>query len=56
MEYWSDASDNSDRFGQYLDDLDWLNFVELLPGKAMQVFSSNAYEMRGLLQKTSHCE
>ena len=56
MEYWSDASDNSDRFGQYLDDLDWLDFVELLPGKAMRVFSSNVYGMRGLLQKTSHCE
>ena len=36
MEYWSDASDNSDRFGQYLDDLDWLGFVELLQGNVMQ--------------------
>ena len=35
MEYRSDASDNSDRFGQYLENLDWFDFVELLPGKAM---------------------
>ena len=56
MEYWLDALDNSDRFVQYLDVLNWLDFVELLPGKAMRVFSSNVYEMRGLLQKTSHCE
>ena len=34
-ENWSDASDNSDRFSKYLDDLDWLDFAELLPGKAM---------------------
>ena len=33
MECWLDALDNSDRFGQYLDNLDWLDFVELLPGK-----------------------
>ena len=55
MKYWSDVPDNSDRFGQYLDDLDWLDFVELLQGKTMRVFYSNVYEMRGLLQKTSHC-
>ena len=35
MEHWSDASEDSDRFVQYLDNLDWLVFVELLPGKAM---------------------
>ena len=34
-ENWSDASDNSDKLSQYLDDLDWLDFVELLPGKVM---------------------
>ena len=56
MENWSDASKDSDSFVQYLDNLDWLVIVELLPGKAMQVFSSNVYEMQGLLQKTSHCE
>ena len=35
MENWSDASEDSDRFVQYLDNLDWLLFVELLSGKAM---------------------
>ena len=51
MEHWSDASEDSDRFGQFLDNLNWLVFVELLPGKTMRVFSNNVYEMRGLLQK-----
>ena len=41
-------------FLQYLDNLDWLVFVELLPGRAMRVFSSNVYEMWGLLQKRKH--
>ena len=45
MEHWSNASEDSDRVVQYLDNLDWLVFVELLPGKAMLVFSSNVYEM-----------
>ena len=45
MEHWPDASEVSDRFVQYLDNLDWLVFVELLKGKAMHVFSSNVYEM-----------
>ena len=36
MEYWSDASEDSDRFVQYLYNLDWLEFVELLPGKACE--------------------
>ena len=35
MEHWSDASEDSERFVQYLDNLDWLVIVELLPGKAM---------------------
>ena len=35
MEHWSDALEDSDRFVQYLDNLDWLVFVELLPGKVM---------------------
>ena len=45
MEHWSDASKDSDRFVQYLDNLDWLLFVELLPGKTMRVLSSNVYFM-----------
>ena len=35
MEHWSDASEDSDRFVQYLDNLDLLVFVESLPGMAM---------------------
>ena len=33
MEHWSDASEVSDRFVQHIDNLDWLVFVELLPGQ-----------------------
>ena len=46
MEQWSDTSEDSERFVQYLDNLDWKVFVELLPRRKSdkEISKSDVYQ------------